>query len=411
MGLKYGVPPCLAILLAASSISASAYSDPKVSIQTISGDSGHAFVYAQVTDAKGTSIAPMGKQPTPYYAVWKVVPSDDSCRWLWLIPVYERATGRQINPARPGESGSYGVANHMCAKPGKTPVGTSRDQSARAILALDLRVWADPPVAPADKPVTIHGRLADRIKNDLTMALSMAIKSWEVASWHVIFGDGTDADFLGGTPKVEAAHRYARAGRFVASVTAHITGQAQASDYSDSGAPYLYSAPFSVDVTNRTDGDVRPNPVVRHIPPVLAAGAAPAVTAQPPRGAAFAHFEALRGRLTAVYPRVIVVQPGYMTRDDIRVGDAVTTLTRWEYLGGVNDAPAASATRPGAVGDATTPIWIQWNRPNPLVRGQPEDYVVPVRFYTRTIYPDNFSTEDGLEGSVTVTVHFTAISH
>ncbi len=50
-------------------------------------------------------------------------------------------------------------------------------------------------------------------------------------------------------------------------------------------------------------------------------------------------------------------------------------------------------------------------RPNPLVRGQPQDYVVPVRFYTRTIYPDNFSTEERLEGSVTVTVHFTAISH
>lgn len=412
MVVKYR--PYTFALLAVILFATEAHADsrpPTVQIREISGDAGHAFVYAQVTDTKGTTVAPIGSKPTPYYAVWKGIQGDASCPWLWLIPIYERATGRQINPAPPGESGSYGVRHHICAKPGKTPVGTSRDEAARAILAVHLRVWADPPVATPDKPVTIHGRLSDRIKNDLNMALSMAIKSWEVASWHVTFGDGTGADFLGGSSGVEAPHRYPQAGKFVASVTARITGLAQASDYSDGGAPYLYNAPFSVDVTNRTDGDVRLNPVVRHIPPVLAPGAAPAVTGQPPLGAAFAHFEALRGRLTTVYPRVIVVQPGYMTRDDVRVSDAVTTLTRWEYLGGVNDAPAGSATPPGAGGDAASPMWIQWNRPNLVIGGQSQDYALPIRFFTRTTFADNFSLENSFEGSVTVTVHFTAISH
>ncbi len=409
--MRLFVAACLIAALASAPALAAA-PDPKITIMQINGHSGHAFVYAQVTDSRSTTTAPMGNHATPYYTVWIAIDTHDpTCPLKWIIPIYERATGRQINPARPGQSGSYGVRNSMCAEPHETPVGTTRDDSARGLLALDLRASAEPPSAKAGKPVTIKGFLTSRIDRDLGMFLSMSIRSWEVASWRIAFGDGRTETYPGGTRSIEASHAYAQAGNFAALVTAQITGRADAAEYGADGTPYVFQTPFSVEVSNRTDGRVTRTPVIRHIPPVLAGGAAPAVPGQPAGGAAFPHIDAMRGLLTTVYPRVVVVQPGYITEDGIRTTDGVTSMVGWEYLGGVNEAPPGTATVTGARGGADEAIWIQWDRPGPVRQGRPEDYRIPVRLFARTAFADGLILEHDFTAGITVTVRYTAISH
>jgi hypothetical protein len=380
-------------------------------MRIVNGDSGHAFAYFQVTGAIGTSTAAVGSFDTPYYSVWHLIElQDPTCPWLWLIPIYERASGLQINPSRPG-IGTYGVRDHLCAKPNLTPVATSRDLTARALLSLDLRVWSDPPTAPTRRPVTIHGALSDRIDNDLRMLLSMSIRSWEVASWHIAFGDGHRETYPGGSRAVQGTHAYALAGNFVATVTARITGLAEAAEYGAGGEPYVSNVPFSVDISNRSDTRATRVPVIRHIPPVLAVAAAPGGTGVDLPLAGFQHLEALRGRLTTLYPRVVVINSGYVTEDDLPVGGAITSLSTWQYLGGVNDAPPGSATPAQSTGTPQESISIQWNRPGPFREGRAQDYEIPLRLSVHTVFSDGAVLDAQLTGAVTVTVRYAAISH
>lgn len=409
--MKRSVALVVAILCLAPTIGASAASAERVAIKAISGDSGHAFVYAEVTDSRGTSTAPVGTYDTPYYSSWQGIDTGDpTCPLLWIIPVYERATGRQINPSIPGV-GTYGVRDHLCATRGRTPVGTSRDLTARALLSLDLRVWSDPPTVPARKPVTIHGALSDRIDNDLRMLLSMSIRSWEVASWHIAFGDGNSVSYPGGSRAVQGTHEYAQAGSFVATVTARITGLAEAGEYGAGGEPYVSNVPFNVEISNRSDARATRVPVIRHIPPVLAVGAAPSGPGVRLPLAGFRHLEALRGRLTSLYPRVVVLTPGYVTEDDLPVGGAITSLRSWQYLGGINDAPTGNATPAQSTGTSQESISIQWNRPGPVREGRAQDYEVPLLLSVRTVFSDGIVLDAQLTGAVTVTVRYAAISH
>jgi hypothetical protein len=259
--------------------------------------------------------------------------------------------------------------------------------------------------------VTIHGVLSDRIDNDLRMLLSMSIRSWEVASWHIAFGDGHRESYPGGSRTVQGIHEYAQAGSYVATVTARIIGLAEAAEYGAGGEPYVVDTPFSVEISNRSDARATPVPVIRHIPPVLAVGAAPSGAGVDFPLAGFQHIEALRGRLTALYPRVVVLAPGYVTEDDRRVGGAITSLTGWQYLGGVNDAPRGSATPAHSTGTPQESISIQWNRPGPVREGRAQDYEVPLLLSVRTVFSDGVVLDGQLTGGVTVTVRYAAISH
>jgi hypothetical protein len=259
--------------------------------------------------------------------------------------------------------------------------------------------------------VTIHGVLSDRIDNDLRMLLSMSIRSWEVASWHIAFGDGYGEGHPGGSRTVQGVHEYAEAGSFVSTVTARITGLAEAAEYGAGGEPYVVETPFSVEISNRSDARATPVPVVRHIPPVLAVGAAPGGAGVDLPLVGFQHLEALRGRLTALYPRVVVLAPGYVTEDDRRVGGAITSLTSWQYLGGINDAPPGSATPPQSTGTPQEFISIQWNRPGPVQASRAQDYEIPLRLSVRTVFSDGIVLDTQLTGAVAVTVRYAAISH
>src|SRR4030081_2893243 len=74
-----------------------------VSITSVSGYAGHAFVYAQVSDSTFAYPAPTGTgHQSPFFSEWVAQPiASPSCPWIWAVYVFDRATNRQINTPPP----------------------------------------------------------------------------------------------------------------------------------------------------------------------------------------------------------------------------------------------------------------------------------------------------------------------
>src|SRR5713101_9764778 len=74
-----------------------------VSITSVSGYAGHAFVYAQVSNSTFAYPAPTGTgHQSPYFSEWVAQPAaSSSCPWIWAVYVFDRASNVQINAPPP----------------------------------------------------------------------------------------------------------------------------------------------------------------------------------------------------------------------------------------------------------------------------------------------------------------------
>lgn len=389
---------------------------PTVTITSVSGYAGHAFVYAEVNTAGIPYPAPTGlTHQSPFYAEWLRQPSPGSpCPWIWAVYVFNRATGNQVNlPSANSSTWNFGTSTTLCASPTGTPVDAPPVGDASARLDLDLSVGLMPPVTAAGAPALVSATLSGALTQDLDLYLNMAIRSWAVTAWSIDFGDGHvgNVDGSSGTT-VRQSHVYAAAGAYVARVVAFISGDAQAAVYDSYGNARIINRPFSVAVGNQAVASVRAQAVRAYLAPRAAVTVTPSLTGilPIPPNAAFRHIDALRGSLTTLAIHMDLLQEGQLTIGGQPRGFGRSTLVAWRLDGAPSDAPAPSGTRPGRVYPATNPLVLQWNTPDRIERAQLQDYVVPITLFVATLFPDGHLVTYAIPSSFSVTVDFAAES-
>ena len=93
-----------------------------------------------------------------------------------------------------------------------------------------------------------------------------------------------------------------------------------------------------------------------------------------------------------------------MRSGGVAIGGATTRLAGYRYLGGENDRSGGSGAGPYG---ADQPLLMQWNTPLPD-RGP---YPIRVELTVETTYEDGTVRTFEFEGSIAVTVVYSAITH
>jgi hypothetical protein len=404
--------------LALSSTSGRTAGEPtvRVSITAVSGDAGHAFVFAQVSDSTLTYPAPTGTTHlSPYYSEWVRAPfATPSCPWIWAVYVFDRSTNAQVNLPPPNAPlPNFGTSTLVCASPTITPVDQPPVANASAELDLDLQVSMSPPVAVAGSPTVVSAVLSSALTQDLNLYLSMAIADWSVAGWSVEFGDGQGTHLNGGTATtIQVSHTYRSAGTYDGRVLASISGHAQAAVYDRYGSPRLIRRPFAVDIANHAMATARSQPARRYLPPHAAVAVSPSlgITAGDATAPAFRHIDALRGSMTTLVVHLLIIREGQLTLDGLPRGFGRSRLTGWRLDGSPSDAPPGSGTNPGRNHPPTDLLRLQWNTPDRINGTQPQDYAVPMTLYFETHFPDGHVGSYVIASSFSVSVGFAAQS-
>jgi hypothetical protein len=387
-----------------------------VTITSVSGYGGHAFVYAQVRDSSAVYPAPTGSgHQSPVVAEWVPQPiASASCPWVWAVYVFDRVTMAQLNaPAPNAPAPNFGTTTVVCAGPSSTPVAQPPVTDAAARLDLDLQVSVAPASPAAGVPSAVSARLSSALTQDLNLYLSMAIEDWQVSSWTLDFGDGQVATRNGsiGTA-ISLPHTYVSAGRYDARATAEISGHAQAAVYDRYGTVHLIQRSFSVAVGNHVTASVRPRPARSYSPPQATVAVIPSIGTAGGGSSSegFHQIDALRGALTRLVVRLLIIREGVMRIDGVPRGAGQSRLTGWRLDGTGSDAPAGSGTVPGPIHVPAEPMYLQWNAPDHIVGASAQEYVVPVTLYVDTHFPDGRVGSYAIRSSFTVAVNFAAQS-
>jgi len=387
-----------------------------VSITAVSGNAGHAFVYAQVSESAVAYPAPTGTgHQSPFFSEWVAQPvATSSCPWIWAVYVFDRATNTQINALPPSApQPNFGTTSFICASPTTTPVDQPPQADANARLDLDLQVTVSPAVSTAGSASTVSAVLSSALTQDLNLYLSMAIEDWSVTSWTVDFGDGQSRTLNGpiGTA-IQLPHSYQSPGRYDARAVAFISGHAQAAVYDRYGAVHLLRRPFSVEVGNHALATAGPRPSRRYLPPQAVVGVVPYLgpATGTGTGIAFRHIEVLRGALTTLSVHLLINREGLLLVNGVPRGFGQSRLTGWRFDGAPSDAPPGSGTLPHRTHGAGDVMRLQWNSPDRIVGSQPLDYVVPVTLYVETRFLDGHLAFYVIASSFSVSVDFAAQS-
>jgi hypothetical protein len=387
-----------------------------VSITSVSGYAGHAFVYAQVSDSTFAFPAPTGTgHQSPFFAEWVAQPiASPSCPWVWAVYVFDRRTNRQINTPPPNTPPpNFGTTTVLCASPTATPVAQPPQADAAVRLDLDLQVAVSPATATAGSTSVVSAVLSNALTQDLNLYLSMAIEDWSVTSWSIDFGDGqmTTLSAAAGT-SIQAPHIYQAAGLYDARVVAFISGHAQAAVYDRYGTVRLLRRSFSVEVGNHAMATASTRPSRSYVPPSALVGVIPylGMTVGSPAGTGFRHIDGLRGALTSLSVQLLTIREGQLIIDGVPGGFGHSWLTSWRLDGPPSDAPPGVGTVPGGRHPRGEPLRLQWNAPNHIVGGQPRDYVVPVTLFIATRFPDGRVASYAIASSFSVSVNFAAES-
>jgi hypothetical protein len=387
-----------------------------VSITSVSGYAGHAFVYAQVSDSSVAYPAPTGTgHQSPFFSEWVRQPvATSSCPWIWAVYVFDRVTQAQINaPSPTAPQPNFGTTTTICANPTTTPVDQPPLADANARLDLDLQVRVSPAVSAAGSVSAISAVLSSALTQDLNLYLSMAIEDWSVTTWTLDFGDGQTRTLSGpvGTA-MQVSHTYQSPGRYDARAVAFISGHAQAAVYDRYGTVHLLRRPFSVAVGNHALATAGPRPLRRYLPPQVVVGVVPhlGAAAGPDNAVAFRHIEVLRGALTTLSVHLLINREGLLVVDGVPRGFGQSQLTGWRFDGGQSDAPPGIGTVPHHTHGAADVMRLQWNSPDRIVGSQQQDYAVPVTLYVETRFPDGHFASYVIASSFSVSVDFAAQS-
>ena len=387
-----------------------------VTITAVSGYAGHAFVYAQVSDSTSAYPAPTGSgHLSPFVAEWMPEPiASAACPWVWAVYVFDRYTMTQINAPPPhAPAPNFGTTTMVCANPSSTPVAQPPVADAAARLDLDLEVSVVPAIPTAGSPSVVSAALSSALSEHLNLYLSMAIEDWSVTSWVLDFGDGQVATTNGSIGSaISLPHTYLAAGRYDARATAFISGHAQAAVYDRYGTVHLIQRRFAVVVSNDLMATARSRPARTYLPPQGVVGVVPSLGGWSGESTAtgFRQIDALRGALTTLAVRLLIVREGLLRIDGVTRGLGHSRLTGWRLDGRTSDAPRGSGTVPGTIHAAGTPMVLQWNTPDRVVGAHPQEYVVNVTLFVETRFPDGHVASYAIRSSFSVSVNFAALS-
>ncbi|MFY9616141.1 MAG: hypothetical protein WAT58_12150, partial [Candidatus Dormiibacterota bacterium] len=374
-------------------VSVYAYGKGDITFNTTSvpGTSGTSYVYFQATETSSgrTSTVPTRRFigcPTPYYMRWLNVVTRPDGTTSYDVQIVDCNTNQPVNDG-------VSRAGQLRWVPGSRPLLAGTSQLANGQLIYALNVNLSPPVVLPNQGTTLQASIADDFisQADRTLNISVEPNAWSVASWSVDFGDGQTATLPGGQPSMQIPHRYVTPTNINPVVTAHVTGIAHVADFDPfSGNLVLLTAPFAVDVTNSTFGQVAAAPVVAYTPPhARAAGLARLRSDGAPlsdRG--LAALEAPRGTPVYLYVRPIIDAEGQMTLDGRPAGDGYSVVLNWRLASGSRDGPPGEVSAPGDGGGGDRPVIQQWNSPDELGARGPTPYAIDLDYTIRTTYPD-----------------------
>ena len=376
------------------------------------GTNGVSYVYFQAQDShNGVSTVPTHRYlrcPGPYYMQWvDVVHRAETVSYN--VDIYECFSGKKV-------SDGISRSGQIFWQPGNHPILAGLGpQLANGQLIYALNVALDPPAVKPNQDTSVVASIADDFveQADRTLNISVDPNGWAVTSWSVDYGDGQNATLPGGNRAIQPNHRYANPGSPKPIVTAHVAGTAQVADFDPAtGDIVLLNAPFTVDVTNSTLGQVAAQPVVAYMPPVVRAGVMsrlqPGAPPLPSRGADA--IEAPRGTPVYLYVRPIVDTEGVMTLDGRPSGSGRSLVLNWRLGSGSADGPPAQVSPAGATGPPDTAVVQQWNSPDRLGPHGAEAYVMTLDYTVRTTYPDGQVRDYPFSGTVRVTVGYAASS-
>jgi len=406
----------LSLLATAATESQGAATSTTVSITAVSGYAGHAFVYAQVSDSNFAYPAPTGTgHQSPFFSEWLAQPfASKSCPWIWAVYVFDRATNRQINsPPANATTPNFGTTTLVCASPSTSPVDQPPQADASARLDLDLQVAVSPAVSTVGSPSVVSAVLSSALTQNLNLYLSMAIEDWSVTAWALDFGDGQSRALNGPIgSSIQVNHTYQSPGRHTARAVAFISGRAQAAVYDRYGTVHLVRGPFSVQVGNQALTTAQARPPRIYLPPQAVVGVVPYLGPAPDDRSltGFRHIDVLRGALTSLSVHLLIVREGSLAVDGHPGGFGKSRLIGWRLDGAPSDAPLGSGTLPGTTHRVGEVIRLQWNSPDRIVRGQLQDYAVPLTLSVETRFPDGHVATYKIVSSFSVSVDFAAQS-
>jgi hypothetical protein len=402
----------MAILLCCTSV-VSAWTRPDVTYTTttVSGTNGTSFVYFQAHASSGQTTSVPTRRfvgcPVPYYVAWQNIQYFPNAT-AYDVVIYSCRTGQPVDSLQRSGALLWGPGQH-------TLIAGIQDQNAASRLVYALNVSLSPATVKAGQSARLNASIANDFvaQADRTLNISVDPNGWAVTSWTVDFGDGKGTTLPGGSSTMAADHTYTTPSSVQPRVTAHVAGTAQVADFDPAtGDILLLTAPFTVDVTNSTTGQVIRQPLAAYTPPVVRAALVGQLAPAPPavlrRG--FDSIEVPRGSTVFLYVRPIVDREGQLTLDGQPAGSGQTSILSWTLRSGSSDGPAAQVSRPGAAGAPNDAIVQQWNTPDAIGPTGPLPYYVAIDYTVRTSYPDGQTRDYNFSGSVPVTVAYSANS-
>jgi hypothetical protein len=386
----------LGILVFGASVAAG-YEGIDVKVDSWTSDGGRAFVGVTATGTWAPPAESRTRVRTEFYSEWQNQGNPGAYCHAWWVFVHRTADGSTVNFDSP-------VSMVLC---GPEPTIGIRP-SGFGDLSLYLSVGVEPVAAPARSERTVTAELTAGWRDFVDDAIAAYVRpdTVRVQRWTVDFGDGTRRTIPGdGSDRLVTTHAY-EPGEFEVIVTARVVGEAYGAFFTPEGDAFEEVVPFELDISNRASG-VSALPI-EYVPPVVTPGGSPSGSI-PGSGVVTAATEGLaelfwpRGLPCDLFIRAIVEEEGFMRSGGVVIGGATTRLISFRYLGGRNDASAAS---PAGAHDATSPIRIQWNTPLPGLGAYP----VRVELTVETTYEDGTVRTSTASGTIDVTVIYSAVS-
>jgi len=392
-----------ALVLAVASLgtlpSAALAIDPSVSVyvSSWSSDNGRAYVGVKADGHWAVPEQVRRRVRTEFYSEWQPQGDPAAFEHAWWIWVHRTTDGSTVNF-------DYPIATFTSSR----EPGIAIQPTAYGDLSLYLAVAVEPVIAPARSERTVTAELTIGWRDWVDDAISAYVlrDSIAVQRWTVDFGDGARRTFPGSGDRLTTTHAY-EPGRFDVIVTARVTGQAYGAFFAPDGTPFEDVVPFALDISNRASG-VSALPI-EYVPPVVTVGGSPSGslpdgTLVAPDADGHAAIWWPRGLTCALYVRPIIEQEGFMRSGGVVIGGATTRLVGYRYESGVNDA--SDASRPDSYA-AAEPVRIQWNTPLPGKAAYPVRLVLELE----TTYDDGTIRTSEVDGSIAVTVVYSAVTH
>lgn len=396
--LAFALPIAIATLLATAMPAFAIPPRVGVTVSEWSSDGGRGYVGVKADGQWAPPAEPRQRVQTEFWSEWQNQGNPNAYCHAWWVFVHRTADDSVVNYDSPIAMVNCGPEPAI----GITPSGYGD-------LSLYLSVAVEPVTAPARSERTVTAELTAGWRDWVDDAIAAYIRrdSVRVSRWTVDFGDGTRRTFPGGgSDRLATTHAY-DAGEFEVLVTARVTGEAYGAFFTPDGVPYEQVVPFELDISNRASG-VAALPI-EYVPPVVVPGGSPSGTmpgGQTITADATGHAQIFwpRGLPCDLFVRAVVEEEGFMRSGGVVIGGATTRLVSYRYLGGTNDASAAS--RPGTY-EAGVPIRIQWNTPPP----DGGSYPIRVELTVETTYDDGTVRTFEFSGSIDATVVYSAITH